>query len=224
MNVAMVIITIILIAVVLIVLMRKNSQAQAFILQLKDRIFGTQRADTGHEVENVDPPTIYYKPYGQNHYISAPVMRFEEYWIGRSQNSDLILNDPTVEYKHAVILRKIGPDGQSIYTLKSLAKQNPIRVIKKGYDTYYLKKGKQIELEEKHCVFILGRTHVVIFLNEEKDDIMEDFVNSVDEEGVMYTMDSDAGDEGEQTRKINRDADDEEEQTRKINRGSEDIF
>lgn len=105
-------------------------------------------------------PVIYVKVNGNGDYTQYQMTK-EKMAIGRSEQNDIVLEDETVEAKHAVV-RRVMKDNKMFYEMINLSRRNPIQYLNKmlrDYDCLGYKKGITLENDE---VFYLGETKIVI--------------------------------------------------------------
>lgn len=112
------------------------------------------------EVKVANGPVLQVKNPDGHGYCKVEVTR-KEFKIGRGKNNDLILNDKTVEERHAVIVKKMR--GELVfYELINYAKTNPVEYYNKQKNAYeYLRYKDGVELDAREA-FYIGNTKIVV--------------------------------------------------------------
>ena len=161
--------------------------------------------------ELVNAPVIYIRLPGQTDYTHY-VMNKKKITIGSGENNDIVLNDKTVEKRHAII-EKVINDDQVYYAFVNYARTNPTEYEdlshgRAGYE--YLFYEDEQELGDRSN-FYVGQTKLII-------DVPQGTHGHTDTEPVKLKQDStkkakaEDNDNAKDRRKSTRSRDDDNEE------------
>lgn len=116
------------------------------------------------KIQVVKGPEINLKEKGARKYYRAAAVESRKFTIGRSEKCDLVLDSPTVEEEHAVIVKKQS-DGGEYFELRNCGKVNPIYHYNAAKDKYLpMKYKKTCILEAPRQYFYIGSYKVEIVI------------------------------------------------------------